>query len=376
MTGQVEGSTSFIHDPFFSLFIKSILMSTDTAPSEEHSEIEVNDGADLHLDLAQIESGLNDLKDVSMDSNELARQLEDLTGVVLNSAEASTRSASVAADVSGDLQKVMASINAAHQRSVSHSRIMLGAMLIFILISVGTFFAISTRMRQNIIQLDALSMAVGKRVVDLDATLGTFTESTQSFNELTEKLEKLSEAQSGIEKKFDEVTKAVTTVPGQIAEQSGKGLDGKFASIEKQMQALDAKIVALSNKPQPAPPAPGLSQQALSAELQKLKKELEQTALKAPREAPAVVPKPKEDIKPMPKLDSKVDSKADNKSSTEAKAEKKSEPKVEAKTAPVPVAASVAAPAPAPAAQAAPAPMPQFQPAREKMLVYPRPNNE
>ena len=109
-------------------------MSTDTASSEQPSEIEINDGADLHLDLAQIEAGLDDLKDISMDSNELARQLEDLTGVVLNSAEASTRSASVAADVSGDLQKVMASINAAHQRSVSHSRIMLGAMLIFILI--------------------------------------------------------------------------------------------------------------------------------------------------------------------------------------------------------------------------------------------------
>ena len=349
-------------------------MSTETASSDASSEIEVNDGADLHLDLAQIEAGLDDLQDISMDSNELARQLEDLTGVVLNSAEASTRSASVAADVSGDLQKVMASINAAHQRSVSHSRIMLGAMLIFILISVGTFFAISTRMRQNIIQLDALSMAVGKRVVDLDATLGTFTESTQSFNELTEKLEKLSEAQSGIEKKFDEVTKAVSTVPGQIAEQSGKGMDGKFVAIEKQMQALDAKIVALTNRPQAAPPPPGLSQQALSAELQKLKKELEQTALKSRENAPVAhaAPKSSEEAKPAPAP--KVERKP------EPKAESRPEPKpaapsqAQAQSAPTPAPAP--APTPVPSASVAPAPMPQFQPAREKMLVYPRPNNE
>jgi len=351
-------------------------MSTETASSDASSEIEVNDGADLHLDLAQIEAGLDDLQDISMDSNELARQLEDLTGVVLNSAEASTRSASVAADVSGDLQKVMASINAAHQRSVSHSRIMLGAMLIFILISVGTFFAISTRMRQNIIQLDALSMAVGKRVVDLDATLGTFTESTQSFNELTEKLEKLSEAQSGIEKKFDEVTKAVSTVPGQIAEQSGKGMDGKFVAIEKQMQALDAKIVALTNRPQAAPPPPGLSQQALSAELQKLKKELEQTALKSRENAPVAhaAPKSSEEAKPAPAP------------KAESRAERKPEPKAESRPEPKPAAPSQAqsaatpapapAPTPVPSASAAPAPMPQFQPAREKMLVYPRPNND
>jgi len=328
--------------------------------------------------LAQIEAGLDDLQVISMDRNELARQLDDLSGVVLNSAEASTRSASVAADVSGDLQKVMASINAAHQRSVSHSRIMLGAMLIFILISVGTFFAISTRMRQNIIQLDALSMAVGKRVVDLDATLGTFTESTQSFNELTEKLEKLSEAQSGIEKKFDEVTKAVSTVPGQIAEQSGKGLDGKFVAIEKQMQALDAKIVALTNRPQAAPPPPGLSQQALSAELQKLKKELEQTALKSRESAPVAhaASKPNEDAKPAPapKAESRSERKPEPK--VEAKPEPKPEPKPAAPSQAQAQSATAPAPAPVPSASAAPAPMPQFQPAREKMLVYPRPNNE
>jgi len=339
-------------------------MSTDTASTEQHADLEFNDGADLHLDLAEIEAGLDDLKEVSLDSNELARQLEDLTGVVLNSAEASTRSASVAADVSGDLQKVMASINAAHQRSVSHSRIMLGAMLIFILISVGTFFAISTRMRQNIIQLDALSMAVGKRVVDLDATLGTFTESTQSFNELTEKLEKLSEAQGGIEKKFDEVTKAVSTVPGQIADQSGKGLDGKFTSIEKQLQTLDAKIVALTNRPQVAPASPGLSQQALSAELQKLKSELQQTAMKARESAPPAPPAP---AKPTPKVD-----KPEVKPVTEAKVQRKTSPE------PEPKAESKASAPPAPSELVAPAaaPMPQLQPQREKMLVYPRPNTD
>jgi outer membrane biosynthesis protein TonB len=251
---------------------------------------------------------------------------------------------------------------------------MLGAMLIFILISVGTFFAISTRMRQNIIQLDALSMAVGKRVVDLDATLGTFTESTQSFNELTEKLEKLSEAQSGIEKKFDEVTKAVSTVPGQIAEQSGKGMDGKFVAIEKQMQALDAKIVALTNRPQAAPPPPGLSQQALSAELQKLKKELEQTALKSRENASVAhaAPKSSEEAKPAPAP--KVERKP------EPKAESRPEPKPaapsQAQAQSAPTSAPAPAPTPVPSASVAPAPMPQFQPAREKMLVYPRPNNE
>jgi hypothetical protein len=108
-----------------------------------------------------------------------------------------------------------------------------------------------------------------------------------------------------------------------------------------------------------------LSQQALSAELQKLKNELQQSALKAKESSPPASVKPKVDVKPLP--EAKV----------ERKVKAEPEPKVEVKApaAPAPVAPATVTPAPAPA-PAATAPMPQFQPAREKMLVYPRPNNE
>jgi len=137
--------------------------------------------------LEEAAEGIADLQSQALDPAELSRQLEDLTSVVLNSAEVSTRSASVAADVSADMQSVMDKIAESHKRSVHHSKLILGAFLVFIIIAVGTFFAIATRMQQNIRQLDALALAVGKRVVELDTTVGAFTESSQSLFELAEK---------------------------------------------------------------------------------------------------------------------------------------------------------------------------------------------
>ena len=115
--------------------------------------------------------------------------------------------------------------------------------------------------------------------------------------------------------------------------------------------------------------------------LPKLKKELEQTALKARESAPPAhaVSKAHEDNKPSTPPTAPAPR-------AESKAERKPEPKAEVRPEPKPTtqappasatpSASASTPAPAPTATAAPAPMPQFQPAREKMLVYPRPNNE
>jgi hypothetical protein len=107
-----------------------------------------------------------------LDGSEVSRQLEDLTGVVLSSAEVSTRSAEVAATISEEMRSVMVEVDEMGKRNVLHSRVMLIGLLSFLMIAVGSFFAISTRLQQNIRQLDTLSLAVGKRVVELDATLG------------------------------------------------------------------------------------------------------------------------------------------------------------------------------------------------------------
>jgi len=288
--------------------------------------------------LEEAAEGIADLQSQALDPAELSRQLEDLTSVVLNSAEVSTRSASVAADVSADMQSVMDKIVESHKRSVHHSKLILGAFLVFIIIAVGTFFAIATRMQQNIRQLDALALAVGKRVVELDTTVGAFTESSQSLFELAEKMESVSSLPAKMDQRFDEFNKSVQAVPGQVssqvAAQTEKSLDAKMQNLQKQLQALEGKVQTLASRPQPQIKD---NSQAVVSELQKLQKEV--NVMQA-RVAARVAEPPKLAEAPKPK------------------AESKPEPKPEPK---------------APVAEVKPA-SPQVPANRDRVLMYPRPN--
>ena len=270
--------------------------------------------------------GLDELDAQSLDSSEVARQIEELTGVVLSSAEVSTRSAEVAANISHEMRGVMKTVSDLTAKNILHSRIILVGLLSFLIIAVGTFFAISTRLQQNIRQLDSLSLAVGKRVVELDATLATFGDATRGLGDTTEKLDSMEERQIKLDDKFqakmEDLNKLFVKLPDQIAGQvngqSEKSLDAKLKDLQKSIQALDAKVQALSNKPAPAAPAPVVNnQKEVIAEIQKLKKDLEAAnaaataaALKAaakererekPLDKPLVMPKPAPEVKPVDK---------------------------------------------------------------------------
>ena len=163
---------------------------------DQYEEFDDDGSEDQEVDETEaLASGLDDLQNQALNSVEVAKQLEQLTDVVLSSAEVSTRSASVAADVSHDMRLVMDSVSEDHKSNIKNSRMMVIAMLAFLVIGLGTFFGISTKMQLNIGQLDSMSLAVGKRIVDLDATVSAFTQASRSMNELTEKLEEMNKNQ-------------------------------------------------------------------------------------------------------------------------------------------------------------------------------------
>jgi septal ring factor EnvC (AmiA/AmiB activator) len=250
-----------------------------------------------------IAEGIEALQAQALDGSEVSKQLEDLTGVVLSSAEVSTRSAEVAANISEEMRNVMVKVDDMSRRNVLHSRVMLVGLLSFLMIAVGTFFAISTRLQQNIRQLDVLSLAVGKRVVELDATLAAFGDATNGLGDATGKLDGMEERQvkldSKIEARMDDLTKLFGKMPeqiaGQVNGQSEKSLDAKLQNLQKSIQAVEAKMQTLSAKAPAAVPAQ--NNQAVILEIQKLKKDLEaaisanQIAAKAAREQEKVAEK-------------------------------------------------------------------------------------
>ena len=355
-------------------------MSDETKGQDTEPTLQDPDAADAasehghasHLDdvAAEVQAASEALAELSgkpLDADEVARQLEDITNVVLNSAEVSTRSASVAASIGHQLRAVSDTITNNNKRSILHSRVVMVVFMVFVAMAVGTFFAISTRMQQNIRQLDTITTAAAKRVIELDAAISYSVDSTKRQQELQDKQAEFTESQTKITARLDEMSKAVLSLPQSVAEQNTKASDAKTAALEKKLQSLETKLQSLVDKPAPSI---GPSQQALmadkqalttekqnlAAENQRLKKEIDNLTTKLrekpPAPKPAVAePKPAPPKPPVPRPAPKV--------------EAAPEPKPALAPAPAPVAV---APEPRPVVPAVPQ-----TPPRDRPIQYPRP---
>jgi hypothetical protein len=233
---------------------------------------------------------LNDIASQSLDTNEVARQIEELTSVVLDSAEVSTRSASIAADVSATMRAVVSKIQENNRRNVMHSRIMLGAFCACLLIAMAIFFAITMKMTKSIKELDTMVYAMAKRVIEVDASLTAIGKTNSDFSEITEKQDEVITTQTQVAKRLDELGKSLASMPSVVATEANKSSDLKFKDMQKQLTTLESKLQSFDNKlqtvadkassrmPPPAPAAPpapqGPSTQVLLTEIQKIKSDL------------------------------------------------------------------------------------------------------
>jgi hypothetical protein len=230
---------------------------------------------------------LDEIASQSLDTNEVARQIEELTSVVLDSAEVSTRSASIAADVSATMRAVVSKIQENNRRNVMHSRIMLGAFCACLLIAMAIFFAITMKMTKSIKELDTMVYAMAKRVIEVDASLSAIGKTNADFSEITEKQDEVITTQTQVAKRLEELGKSMAAMPTVVAVEANKSSDLKFKDMQKQLTTLESKLQSFDGKLQsvaektsarfqpPAAATPqGPSTQVLLTEIQKIKADL------------------------------------------------------------------------------------------------------
>ncbi|BDU57556.1 hypothetical protein LMORI2_05380 [Limnohabitans sp. MORI2] len=248
------------------------------------------EAAEAIVDVEATAERLTEIASQSLDTNEVARQIEELTSVVLDSAEVSTRSASIAADVSATMRAVVSKIQENNRRNVMHSRIMLGAFCACLLIAMGIFFAITMKMTKSIKELDTMVYAMAKRVIEVDASLTAIGKTNSDFSEITEKQEEVITTQTQVAKRLEELGKSLAAMPTVVATEANKSSDLKFKDMQKQLSTMESKLQSFDGKlqtvaekamarVQPAPPpapvaAQGPSTQVLLTEIQKLKSDL------------------------------------------------------------------------------------------------------
>ena len=200
------------------------------------AEQTVEDAVDPQQELVdETAARLTEIANQSLDSNEVARQIEELTSVVLDSAEVSTRSASIAADVSTTMREVVSQIQENNRRNVLHSRIMLGAFCACLLIAMGVFFGVTVKMTKSIKELDTMIYAMAKRVIEVDASLTAISKTHSEFAQISEKQEELTTTQTRLASRLEEVGKSITKIPDQVAEQTNKVSEIKFTGMQRNL---------------------------------------------------------------------------------------------------------------------------------------------
>ena len=170
------------------------------------------------------------------------QQYQSLAQVVLDSADLATKSAEAAATASNHLRQTTADFKDLTEAGHKKARILVAITGGILIISLIFFLIMGVRLVSRINQLDAMLIAVGKRVVELNSGMESLEGVNQSVKELAAQQVALTKSQGQIEGRIDASLKQseslVQKVPGETAKQVAASSD----SVIRQVQGINAKL--------------------------------------------------------------------------------------------------------------------------------------
>ena len=175
--------------------------------------------------------------------------MKDMKLVVMDSAELATRAASLAANAGLDLRNATKDLLQGSQATLQANKkqskmtIILIAVASSLMLLAGIMFVImSLRLQGRIAQLDEMVLAVGKRVVEMDASLELVGGAQEAIKNVLTKQTEMAAAQAKIDARLEEVIKNAQGVP----EQTAKQVEARIQALSKQVAGLDARFAAQS----------------------------------------------------------------------------------------------------------------------------------
>jgi len=170
------------------------------------------------------------------------QQYQALAQVVLDSAHIATKSATAAAAASRDMHAATGEFRALTETGHKKALILLGATGGLLIVCLIFFLTMGVRMNSRINQLDSMMLAVGKRVVDLNAGLESLDVINKSIESLTAQQVEQAKTQGQLETRINEALKKSETmvqgVPGETAKQVAATSD----NLLKQVQGINSKL--------------------------------------------------------------------------------------------------------------------------------------
>ena len=165
-------------------------------------------------------------------------ELNMIKAVVLDSAELATRSASLATNAGTAMREATEVMMKTHAKQRKQSMILLIVSGGLMLVTACVFMGVSLTLFSRLKTVDAMLLAVGKRVTELNTTMETVASVNEALQNLAGQQEEAHKQQQQLEAKLDEVLKSTQGMPAAAAKQ----LEDKSQAIVKQVQSMDARM--------------------------------------------------------------------------------------------------------------------------------------
>ncbi|MEY3872735.1 MAG: hypothetical protein RLZZ296_1730 [Pseudomonadota bacterium] len=167
-------------------------------------------------------------------------ELTDMRLVIMDSAELATRAAGLAAEAGVQLRSVAKDLQGATHSQRKFSIILLVVCGSLMLVAGGVFAALAWRLQARVNQLDEMVLAVGKRVVGMDASMESVGAVQDALQALLAKQEAIAALQVKIDGRLDEAIKTTQGMP----ELTAKQVDLKTQAMSQQVTAMDGRLKA------------------------------------------------------------------------------------------------------------------------------------
>jgi hypothetical protein len=175
---------------------------------------------------------------------DIRTHVEELSEAVLDSAEVATRSAAAAVRAGTELKAAAAQLNLITDRSYKQSRIILASVGGLMLLALIFFVVMGSRMISRINQLDVMLLAVGKRVVELNAGLEALNNVNLTLGALAEKQDAMTQASTDVQSRIDQTLKQAEAMVQQVPAATAKEVAATGENLAKQVQGLNSRMQA------------------------------------------------------------------------------------------------------------------------------------
>lgn len=175
------------------------------------------------------------------------RQYQALSEVVLDSAEVAAKSAEAAVEVGEHMRKTAMSLQEILSAGQKRNQLMFYIAGGFMVVCSFIFIIIGVRMVSRINQLDTMMMAVGKRVVEMNAGLQTLDAVNQKVQELSDQQVALTKAQGQIEGRIDASLKQSESLVNSVPSETAKQVAATSNNLIQQVQGMNARLQTQAN---------------------------------------------------------------------------------------------------------------------------------